>query len=252
MAKFGHFDLKAKDAARARGFYESVFNWKFHRWDGPMEYWLIQTGAGKYGIDGGMSLRNESDKSNVTFTAAVPDVDAYLERALSAGASQLLDKHTIPGVGDMVLVADREGLPFGMLQFLPGAEGQAMPGAPAEGRRPVHFEFCATDVEAAMKFYTAVLDWTFDKHGGEQTYYLAKGGDQDAPGINGGLMPEIENCPNMFLAVIETPDVEATAGAITAAGGSLVTARMDIPHVGSCYYCTDTECNSLAIMQFTR
>ena len=46
MARVVHFEVPTSDAAASRKFYENVFGWKFNRWEGPMEYYLISTGEG--------------------------------------------------------------------------------------------------------------------------------------------------------------------------------------------------------------
>lgn len=51
-----HFELHAGDPERAIKFYTAVFGWQFQKWDGPMPYWLINTGEGA-GINGGMVPR---------------------------------------------------------------------------------------------------------------------------------------------------------------------------------------------------
>jgi predicted enzyme related to lactoylglutathione lyase len=61
MARIAHFDVIAEDVERAIGFYESTFGWKFTKWEGPMDYWMISTGPGEEpGIDGGLSRRENS------------------------------------------------------------------------------------------------------------------------------------------------------------------------------------------------
>ena len=37
-----HFEVPADRPERAIAFYEQVFGWQFHKWDGPMPYWLIE------------------------------------------------------------------------------------------------------------------------------------------------------------------------------------------------------------------
>ncbi len=41
MSRVVHFEIPADDPARAVKFYEKVFGWKFQKWEGPMEYWLV-------------------------------------------------------------------------------------------------------------------------------------------------------------------------------------------------------------------
>ena len=50
-----HFDITANVPQRLVNFYGELFGWKFEKWGGPMEYWLIRTGDSQPGIDGGLS-----------------------------------------------------------------------------------------------------------------------------------------------------------------------------------------------------
>ena len=52
-----HFDMTAEDPERMTTFYSKVFGWTFQKWDGPMEYWMADTGKGEPGINGGVSRR---------------------------------------------------------------------------------------------------------------------------------------------------------------------------------------------------
>lgn len=51
-----HFEVYADDVERAIAFYQTVFGWKIEKvqW---MDYWLITTGEGEPGIDGGLNKR---------------------------------------------------------------------------------------------------------------------------------------------------------------------------------------------------
>jgi predicted enzyme related to lactoylglutathione lyase len=42
-----HFDLGAKDPARAIAFYKAAFGWTVEKWNGPFEYYLIKTGESR-------------------------------------------------------------------------------------------------------------------------------------------------------------------------------------------------------------
>ncbi|MCK4382398.1 MAG: VOC family protein, partial [Candidatus Lokiarchaeota archaeon] len=41
MPRLVHFEMNVKDVHKTIAFYEDVFGWKFQKWDGPIEYWLI-------------------------------------------------------------------------------------------------------------------------------------------------------------------------------------------------------------------
>ena len=57
--------------------------------------------------------------------------------------------------------------------------------------RVVHFEIPADDLPRAVKFYADVFGWQLRKWDGPDEYWLAITGDDDQPGINGGLMKKI-------------------------------------------------------------
>jgi hypothetical protein len=116
MSRVIHFDLAADDPERAIRFYETVFEWKIEKWDGPMDYWLIMTGPeNEPGIDGGLSKRERAEE-HTTNTIGVDSVDAYVAKVQESGGQILMPKHAVPGVGYMALCADTEGNVFGLMQ----------------------------------------------------------------------------------------------------------------------------------------
>ncbi len=109
-----HFELPADDPDRAVKFYSDVFGWKFNKWDGPQEYWLISTGEGP-GIDGGM-LRRPHPGAGTVNTIGVSSVDDSVKAVEAAGGKVALPKMAIPGVGYLAYCTDPEGTMFGMMQ----------------------------------------------------------------------------------------------------------------------------------------
>jgi uncharacterized protein len=110
-----HFDMIADDPERAVGFYRDVFGWTFTKWDGPMEYWMIETGNEQPGINGGMSRRGEGGDQPMN-TIGVDDIDAALEAVGRAGGAVASPKSAIPGVGWFAACTDTEGNRFGLMQ----------------------------------------------------------------------------------------------------------------------------------------
>ena len=81
MARVVHFDISADLPEKLIPFYERIFRWKFSKWEGPMEYWMIETGPDdKPGINGGLGKRQEDDR--VVDTIDVKDLDTVLELSL--------------------------------------------------------------------------------------------------------------------------------------------------------------------------
>ena len=116
MARIVHFDMTAENVERAIHFYESVFGWKFTKWEGPMEYWIVNTGPeNEPGIDGGMSKREGGD-ARIVNTIAVTSIDKALDEIVKAGGKIVQPKGPIPGVGYFAQCTDTEGTLFGVME----------------------------------------------------------------------------------------------------------------------------------------
>jgi predicted enzyme related to lactoylglutathione lyase len=116
MPRVVHFEIEADQPERALKFYETVFDWKIEKWDGPFEYWLITTGKkDEPGIDGGLSKRTEGAPSTVN-TIDVPSVDQYIKKVEHNGGSIVRPKMAVPGVGWMAYFKDPEGNMFGIME----------------------------------------------------------------------------------------------------------------------------------------
>lgn len=122
MPRIVHFDLPADDTQRAINFYESVFGWKFDKWGGPTDYWLINTGPDEEpGIHGGLAPRQENDPGIVN-TVGVPSVDEAVVKIKEQGGKVLRPKSAIPGVGWLAYCRDTEGNDFGIMEDDPEAK----------------------------------------------------------------------------------------------------------------------------------
>jgi predicted enzyme related to lactoylglutathione lyase len=115
MGRVIHFEIPANEPGRAAAFYQKVFGWKFDKWDGPTEYWMVSTGAeGAPGINGGMLKRG--NVTTTTNTVGVDSVDASVAAVTEAGGKLIMPKTPIPGVGYFAYCEDTEGNVFGVMQ----------------------------------------------------------------------------------------------------------------------------------------
>ena len=122
MSRPVHFEISADDPERAKEFYERVFGWKVEKWDGPIEYWMISTGAeDEPGIDGGLMKREETPPGTVN-TVDVPNLDEYMAKAVEAGATIVQPKMAVPGVGWMCYFMDTDGNVMGLMESDPSAK----------------------------------------------------------------------------------------------------------------------------------
>lgn len=129
MPRVIHFDVHASDPQRAIKFYGDLFGWKFEKYDGPMEYWLIATGmADQPGINGGlvrrMGLPPAADAPVMGYpcTLDVTDVDKTVTAIEKAGGTIAFPKHAIPGLAWLAYAKDTEGNVFGIYQADPSAK----------------------------------------------------------------------------------------------------------------------------------
>ena len=117
MPRITHFDIPSDDPQRAQKFYQNVFGWKFEKWNGPMEYWMVTTGDEKQpGINGGLSKRMPG-QIGMTNTIEVPSIDEYMKKIQSNGGQILVPKMPIPGVGYFASCMDTEGNIFGIIEI---------------------------------------------------------------------------------------------------------------------------------------
>ena len=110
-----HFEIPSTIPNRALKLYQQVFGWEFRKWDGPMDYWLIQTGSDDQpGINGGMIRRTGA--AGTLNTIDVPSVDDFVAKIEAHGGEIVLSKQAIPGVGWLAYAKDTEGVIFGVMQ----------------------------------------------------------------------------------------------------------------------------------------
>ena len=124
-----HFEIHVQDPDRAQRFYEQMFGWAFTKWGGEWDYWVIRTGEGAPGIDGGMVRRmgDAPDPNAQTpviawvCTVGVEALDPYVEKAVSLGGTVAVPKMAIKGVGWLAYVKDTEGNIVGLMDDDPDA-----------------------------------------------------------------------------------------------------------------------------------
>ncbi len=117
--------------------------------------------------------------------------------------------------------------------------------------RIVHFDVPADDPTRAQKFYREIFGWKFDKWNGPMEYWMTITGDDNQPGINGGLckrMPGQDGITN----TIDVSSVDEYSEKIKSNGGKVIPPKMAIPTVGYFAQCMDTEGNLFGIIEFDK
>ena len=117
-----HFEIQADDVERAKKFYENVLGWKIDqamtKENGGMDYWMIVTGEGNPGINGGMYKRSDSEEAFHLYdcTVQVEDLDKTIEDFKANGGKITKEKSEIPGIGFFAGAVDPEGNRVGLMQ----------------------------------------------------------------------------------------------------------------------------------------
>lgn len=115
MSRVVHFEIHVDDTGRATKFYTDTFGWKFQKWDGPQEYFLISTGPdSEPGINGGLMKRRDPAGS-VYNTIKVDSVDDCIKKVEKNGGKIVVPKMAIQGVGYLAYFTDTEGNLFGIM-----------------------------------------------------------------------------------------------------------------------------------------
>ena len=127
MSRVVHFEIHATDPEALIPFYTALFGWSFHKWDGPMTYWMIRTGEpSERGIDGGLiprpcTIATGGDTNSFVCTVDVASAEQSLARALELGAEVAMPVMAVPTVGWLCYVKDPDGNVLGMMQMDPSA-----------------------------------------------------------------------------------------------------------------------------------
>ena len=73
-----------------RDSYQAVFEWKFDKFDGPIDYWLVTTGSDREpGINGGLTRPREGQSPGTLNTIAVGSLEQTVRKIEQRGGKNL-------------------------------------------------------------------------------------------------------------------------------------------------------------------
>ncbi len=104
-----------------------------------------------------------------------------------------------------------------------------------------YIELTVSDMAAARAFYSAAFGWKFNDYGPEYTGIQGDGPDREVGGFTVG-----ETTPGGPLVVLYSTDLEASAAAVEAAGGTIVKPIFSFPG-GRRFQFTDPSGNELGV-----
>jgi predicted enzyme related to lactoylglutathione lyase len=112
---FVHVELNTQDVAKAKSFYQSLFDWKLNDVDmGDMTYTMIDVGEG---TGGGMMKHPMPGAPSMWLPyTLVDDIVAATAKAKSLGATIVLDVKEVPNAGSLSIITDPTGAMLGFWQ----------------------------------------------------------------------------------------------------------------------------------------
>ena len=115
------------------------------------------------------------------------------------------------------------------------------------GQPVVHFEFWSEQPGVLAEFYTKAFDWKIN-HVAEINYHLIEKTGEG--GIGGGMMtPQKGPWPSNMSLYIQVDDLDTFKQRITAAGGTIIVERQEVPEVGAFSLFQDPDGRVLGIWQ---
>jgi predicted enzyme related to lactoylglutathione lyase len=103
-------------------------------------------------------------------------------------------------------------------------------------------------VVKTKEFYEKVFNWKIEKWNGPMEYWLIMTGDENEPGIDGGLGKVDDEEPSV-VNTIEVTDIDKIIKKIEINGGTIINPKHAVPGVGWMAYFKDIEGITTGIMQ---
>jgi hypothetical protein len=105
-----HFEVNAKDTARAKKFYSALFGWKYKDSEIPgIEYYIID------GVNPGGAINPNQNEAGPVVYFDTEDIDASIAKVRELGG-KADDKQAIPSQGWFAGCVDSEGNKFSLYQ----------------------------------------------------------------------------------------------------------------------------------------
>jgi uncharacterized protein len=224
--KFIWFEHVSDDPAKARAFYEPLFNWHVENMAmGDQAYAMIHNGD--TGI-GGLTPAEPGERPRWRSFISVPDVDKAYQAALAAGAKSSMAPTDFDPVGRGAGIVDPTGAPVSLWR----SNDPDRPDAQTVAFGDWYWnELWTPDAKAALAFYEKVIGYTHDTmqmgEGGD--YHVVKAGDIPRGGIFQNNEP---GAPPMWMPYVHVADCDATAQKATSLGAKVFMPPMDVQGVG--------------------
>jgi len=241
--KFVWFEHSSSHIAKARKFYEPLFNWHTESMPvGAQRYPIIFNGTDSIG---GYREALPGERARWLAYLSVDDVDAAFAAALAAGAHPVERPADHGEVGRGAKVLDPSGA---VLALWKSARGDRPDVARTERGDWYWNELWTADEIGAIAFYQRVAGYTHESMdmGALGTYYIFK---KDGVSRAGMMRSADPRAPSMWLPYVAVDDCDATAEAARRLGGVVLNPPSDVPGVGRIATLADPVGAAIAVIR---
>ncbi|MFE3606377.1 VOC family protein [Streptomyces goshikiensis] len=234
-------DLGSPDTDAAAAFYSAVFGWRFVS-AGPEAggYGFFQVDGKTVAALGPLTEEGAGSAWMIHFKA--DDIRATASAVTAGGGTVRMEPMDVMGEGWLAQATDPQGAEFALWQ--PGkTTGLGLTSAPGT---LIWAELHVPDPLAAITFYEGLFGWrSQDMQAPGMMYRVlsTKDGDQQTASF-GGVAPMGDGAGGgvekpRWVPYFHAEDVDATVGAATAKGGSVLMPAADVPDVGRISWLAD-------------
>jgi predicted enzyme related to lactoylglutathione lyase len=212
-------ELLADNVEAEKIFYREVFGWQYStHGSGNDAYTLVRVnGRPIAGIIHYAKPAEAARSARWLPLMSVPDAARATQQAAASGGKILVPAKTLPGRGEMAVLADPEGAPFGVIHAAGGDPSDTFPSDNAW----FWLELWAKDAAKMAEFYRPLGAYSVAKQespGDRPEMYLVAAGFPRA----GILEIERADVPSTWLPYVRVKDLKQTVANIERAGGRIM------------------------------
>lgn len=227
--QFVWHELVSGDIRGEKTIYAALFGWDVL----PIEHELgvldpiIESSAGAR-IGGFRSPRTGFEGPHWLPSVAVDDLDDVVERVETFGGIVLTPRLDVPGVGDHVVVQDRQGASLGLIRVTGRVPALALKAAAGVF---CWDELVCRDPDDAAAFYGEIFGWSVHPAAGRADARVFMDGDNLIGGVT--TAPKGFRLPPAWLPHVCTADLDAALRRAYTLRFRVPVERFDLPNFGS-------------------
>jgi predicted enzyme related to lactoylglutathione lyase len=111
--KLCFFEIPANDPEKLKQFYADLFQWSFEKGASGFRYYRVHTGEDS--LKGGITARQDTEHTSINYVK-VDSVDESISKAQTLGASLVVPKKPVAGIGWYAVLKDPENNRLGLWQ----------------------------------------------------------------------------------------------------------------------------------------